>query len=135
MTKPSHFERIATAIENDRAPSGQWRSVLVPNGDVPFVHEALRIAADQMTEREKVVADEIGWLIESQWDRPMWLSLSKSVPGYWTPDSLKATRFARRVDAEDWLASQEVVAPNKVTITEHIWSGDHSSAKPAGDGR
>jgi len=65
--------------------------------------------------------DEIGWLIEAQHGgpSPMWWDGS----GY-TPDSLLAVRFARKLDAERVIL--KAIAPGWVAgalpiATEHIW--------------
>ena len=70
------------------------------------------------------MTDEIGWLVERQLpEATVWLSLSPDIPGFWTKDSVAATRFGRQIDAQHWLWSQDTIDPTGVIITEHIWAG------------
>lgn len=62
---------------------------------------------------------EAAWLIEV--DGPRYLSLDPNVPGFWTADHMLATRFGRRVDAENYLSSQDTLDPNIPKIVEHLW--------------
>lgn len=59
-------------------------------------------------------SEERGWLIESEREGyPCWWS-----PINWSNDSLNATRFCRKQDAEEVIGVFEI--PN-ARATEHIW--------------
>jgi hypothetical protein len=77
---------------------------------------------------------ETGWLIEAD-DEPKWLTL-KPAEALWsmvfTTNSNEALRFARRVDAEDYIACHLDDAP--VVITEHQWIDPQSPVSSRNDG-
>jgi len=79
-------------------------------------------AIESLTLDREVMRAETGWLIEDI-NEPTWLTL-KPAEAMWsmvfTPESLDAIRFARRSDAEDYVACHLDDAP--VRITEHSWS-------------
>jgi hypothetical protein len=86
------------------------------------------------------MAEEIGWLIERGDTKPEALLYFQFIIHTehgvtikhwgWTADNLKATRFARKVDAE--LAWQCVTerALEEVDVVEHMWVPAPPSAAP-----
>ena len=65
---------------------------------------------------------ETGWLIELQRrsSPPTWWSLAdtEGEGGYFTPDSLKALRFARKEDAQVYI---DDIGWTEAIPTEHQW--------------
>lgn len=63
---------------------------------------------------------ETGWLIELRGNSPQWWSLTdtEGEGGYFTNDSLKALRFARKQDAE---AVIEDIGWTEAFASEHQW--------------
>lgn len=59
---------------------------------------------------------EYGWLIE----RDGHGGLRYATPRSWTADHMKALRFARKVDAEEFAASHQDWSTD-IRITEHAW--------------
>jgi hypothetical protein len=70
---------------------------------------------------------ETGWLIESTWAdcSPHWWTLEPGSMVYWTKDSAKALRFARREDADNFASHFLDGDDFEVRITEHQWSQPH----------
>lgn len=72
---------------------------------------------------------EYGWLIEHE-NEPKWLTLRHENSAFevcWTKESSEALRFARRIDADDYVTTFMEDGP--VRITSHIWEGpahDHA---------
>jgi hypothetical protein len=99
------------------AAKGQLVVVNAANARAEQAEQALRVARE-------AAKDEIGWLIEpnEQWTQTLYLSLDRKVLGFWTNDHNLATRFGRKIDAENWLASQDSIDPAKVHPVEHMWS-------------
>lgn len=71
---------------------------------------------------EPKTTPESGWLIENTkiGDGPYWYYLDdKEEDGWgWTKDSIKALRFARKSDADAFIAD---IGWNIVVATEHQW--------------
>jgi hypothetical protein len=67
------------------------------------------------------MADEVGWLIEHLTEPIWWTGWPGSVSDsdFWTNDSLKAVRFARREDAET-IAHFDF--DGECRVTEHMWA-------------
>jgi hypothetical protein len=62
--------------------------------------------------------DEVAWLIESGCG---FLSINDYHQTYWTFDSLKAVRFARREDAEKVLFVLHLEGHERCHVTGHLW--------------
>lgn len=63
--------------------------------------------------------DETGWLAELQGEAvPQWAVLTEDYDEHWTTDAAKALRFARKADAEAFIAHH---AWTRVVATEHMW--------------
>lgn len=69
------------------------------------------------------MADVTGWLIERrvQGRPPSWFAIGFCEP--WTTTSLAALRFARFVDARDYIA-EHMEGDSSVEPTEHVWLTD-----------
>lgn len=66
-----------------------------------------------------VKVQETGWLAELQGEAvPQWAVLTEDYDEHWTADAGKALRFARREDAEAFIAHH---AWTRVVATEHMW--------------
>ena len=67
---------------------------------------------------------ETGWLIEHQDTSKgvRYMTLRYDVPGFWTEDSLKALRFARKQDADDFLEYFAPIEGEMDKAVEHQWS-------------
>jgi hypothetical protein len=92
------------------------------------------LAASEIKRRQWVSAEareaETGWLIErNDLGAPQWLQFG---PGYgnttFWPDANKAMRFARKIDAETFIAMHEASDP-ALRATEYKWIG--GAASPA----
>lgn len=81
-----------------------------------FIHET----AQEIITRPAKPKQETGWLVEHQNGGPCWWGQTPDGEDAfgWTKDSLKALRFARKEDAEAYIAE---VGWNDVTATEHQW--------------
>lgn len=69
--------------------------------------------------------DELGWLIESNAmtsDGPQYYGMTDDGTLNWTNDSLKAVRFARKVDAEMMIGL--VAGHDTAFASEHMWCGE-----------
>jgi hypothetical protein len=74
---------------------------------------------------------ETGWLVEIAIEgRPHWLELLHSGHEDWTADSLKATRFARKEDADTVISHRNIVDG---IATEHAWEGP--ALPPSAEGK
>lgn len=68
-----------------------------------------------------VSSDEHGWLVELRDQTPSWAVLfAGDYDDHWTPDSTKALRFARKADAEAFIAWH---GWTEAFASEHSWSG------------
>jgi hypothetical protein len=63
------------------------------------------------------MGEETGWLIELRGRVPTWFRLTGEEP-HWTSDSHEALRFARKQDAEAYIAD---VGWTEAFATEHVW--------------
>jgi len=99
-------------------------------GDAALIYsQTLQIqalSAELEAERGKVErrssGGPVGWLIEHE-DEPKWITLRPAEVLWevcWTKDSLEALRFARRSDAEDYVAAH-FDGEGPMRITEHAW--------------
>lgn len=77
---------------------------------------------ETVTENLTKDKQEFGWLIESIYSRretqPVWFSLKNDDIGEWVTDSNLAVRFARQIDAEDFIKSHALI---NCIPTSHIW--------------
>lgn len=88
-----------------------------PEGDSAKVIDAKSLVL--RLESSKPWTRETGWLVERGGNgTPMYRTLEQGLP-VWTPDSLKALRFARREDAELFAAEDD----DAWLVTEHSWEG------------
>jgi hypothetical protein len=70
--------------------------------------------------------EETGWLVELKGQTPSWSTIfAGDYDDHWTEDSTKAIRFARKVDAEAWIAWH---GWTEVFASEHIWSDGRARA-------
>lgn len=73
---------------------------------------------------------ESGWLIELRGQSPQWWYLGDDGEDGqgWTSDSIKALRFARKQDAEAYIAD---VGWTEAFASEHMWSDADREASTA----
>lgn len=89
----------------------------------PAVRKALDKALALLDQAPGAQAQrETGWLVEKhERGQILYLRIDNNGEGYgWRADSLKATRFARRQDAEHAAEGGEL---HDLRIAEHMWSG------------
>lgn len=96
---------------------------------IPIANRIARLGA--LLDGDEAMADMTGWLIERriQGQPPSWFAIGLCEP--WTTTALAALRFARFVDARDYIA-EHMKGDSSVEPTEHVWLTDK---KPARDNR
>lgn len=73
-----------------------------------------------------LASGETGWLVELKGRTPSWSTLFVGdYDDHWTDDSTKAIRFARKVDAEAFIAWH---GWTEAFASEHIWSDARAKA-------
>ena len=75
--------------------------------------------------------EETGWLVELKGQTPSWSTLfAGDYDDHWTEESTKAIRFARKVDAEAWIAWH---GWTEAFASEHIWNDGRDRSSLAED--
>lgn len=76
--------------------------------------------------------EETGWLVELKGQTPSWSTLfAGDYDDHWTEENTKAIRFARKVDAEAWIAWH---GWTEAFASEHIWSDGRARSNLGGTG-
>lgn len=75
----------------------------------------------------QVESDETGWLIELKRRTPTWFQLAYD-DVHWTADASKAIRFARKQDAEAYIAN---IGWTEAFASEHMWCAPRKPAARA----
>lgn len=96
-------------------------NILHGHARIPIAKRIARL--ESMLDGDEAMADVTGWLIERrvQGRPPSWFAIGFCEP--WTTTSLAALRFARFVDARDYIA-EHMEGDSSVEPTEHVWLTD-----------
>jgi hypothetical protein len=137
-----YLSRTATVGSKEAADfDAMGDAILVNEGDfhlmnmsAPMAAERLRkLSATPSRESSDALSAETGWLCEMPLSTgPEWWSITdtEGEGGYFTKDSTKALRFARKEDAEAYI---EDAGWTEIVATEHEWVAGSVVSQARGD--